>query len=175
MAKLAGLYQFPFGISGSFAFQARDGYVTPPFVEVYQDNIGWANLNANEPGNIGKFGGRRLPNFYELSLRIEKTFTVTEKLRFTVAAADCFSILTRPRPWNAPEPGGRQRLRTNARILNPRVFPRGVRASSKTTPIKQMLEPLPARPGGAHFFPGEGLRPWNSRVGSVTMRSGVKG
>jgi hypothetical protein len=127
MAKLAGLYQFPYGISGSFAFQARDGYVTPPFVEVYQDNIGWANLNANEAGNIGKFGGRRLPNFYEFSFRIEKTFNVTEKLRFT-AAADCFNVfnsntaLEQLLNLEAGSSFGQTR-----RILNPRVFRVGLR------------------------------------------------
>lgn len=127
MAKLAGLYQFPYGISGSLAFQAREGYVTPPFVEVYQDNLGWTNLNANEEGNIGKFGGRRLPDFFELSLRIEKTFNVTEKLRFT-AAADCFNV------FNSAT-GLEQLLNLESgaafgqtrRILNPRVFRVGLR------------------------------------------------
>ena len=127
MAKLAGLYQFPFGLAGSFALQARDGYVTPPFVEVYQDNIGWTNLNANEPGNIGKFGGRRLPNFYELSLRIEKTFNVTEKLRFT-AAVDCFNVFNSATALEQLlnlESGSS--FGQTRRILNPRVFRAGVR------------------------------------------------
>jgi hypothetical protein len=127
MAKLAGLYQFPWGISGSFAFQARDGYVTPPYVEVYQENVNYINLNANAAGDIGKFGGRRLPNFYELSLRIEKTFNVSEKLRFT-AAADCFNVfnsataLEEQLNLESPATFGQTR-----RILNPRVFRAGVR------------------------------------------------
>jgi len=127
MAKLAGLYQFPYGISASFAFQARDGYVTPPFVEVYQDNLNYVNLNANAPGEIGKFGGRRLPNFYELSLRFEKTFNVSEKLRFSVAG-DCFNVfnsataLEQLLNLEAGSDFGQTR-----RILNPRVFRAGVR------------------------------------------------
>jgi Carboxypeptidase regulatory-like domain len=127
MARLAGLYQFPYGIAASFAFQARDGYVTPPFVEVYQDEIGWTNLNANEPGNIGKFGDRRLPNFYELSLRLEKTFNVSDKLRFSVAG-DCFNVfnsntaLEQLLNLEAGSLYGQTR-----RILNPRVFRAGVR------------------------------------------------
>jgi len=127
MAKLAGLYQFPFGISGSFAFQARDGYVFPPFMQVYASNIGWTNLRANEAGTIGKFGGRRLPNFYELSLRVEKTFNVTEKLRFTVAG-DCFNVFNAA---TALEKQGRLNssyFDGTMRILNPRVFRFGVRA-----------------------------------------------
>jgi len=126
MAKLAGLYQFPFGISGSFAFQARNGYVTPPFVEVYQDNVGWTNLNANKEGNIGKFGGRRLPNFYELSLRVEKTFNVTETLRFT-AAADCFNVFNSATALEQLLNMESSSFGQTRRILNPRVFRVGVR------------------------------------------------
>jgi hypothetical protein len=126
MAKLAGLYQFPFGLSGSFALQARDGYVFPPFIQVYETNIGWTNMRANEAGNIGKFGDRRLPNFYELSLRIEKTFNVTEKVRFTVAG-DCFNVFNAA---TALEQQGRlssSYFGGTQRILNPRVFRAGVR------------------------------------------------
>jgi hypothetical protein len=126
MAKLAGLYQFPFGISGSFAFQAREGYVLPPFMQVYADNIGWTNMRANEPGNIGKFGDRRLPNFYELSLGVEKTFNVTETLRFTVAG-DCFNVFNSA---TALEQQGRlssSYFEGTMRILNPRVFRVGIR------------------------------------------------
>jgi len=126
MAKLAGLYQFPYGISGSFAFQAREGYVLPPFMTVSATRIGNINVNANEPGNIGKFGDRRLPNFYELSLRIEKTFNVSEKLRFTFAG-DCFNVFNAA---TALEQQGRlssSYFGGTMRILNPRVFRAGVR------------------------------------------------
>jgi hypothetical protein len=126
MAKLAGLYQFPFGISGSFAFQAREGYVLPPFMQVYANNIGWTNLRANEAGNIGKFGDRRLPNFFELSLRVERTFNVTETLRFTIAG-DCFNVFNSA---TALEQQGRlssSYFEGTMRILNPRVFRVGVR------------------------------------------------
>ena len=34
MVKLSGLYQFPYGINGCFTFLAREGYVTPPYVQV---------------------------------------------------------------------------------------------------------------------------------------------
>jgi hypothetical protein len=126
MAKLAGLYQFPYGIGAAFAFQARDGYVTPPFVEVYQDNIGWTNLNANEAGNIGKLGGRRLPNFYELSLRLEKTFNVAEKLRFTIAG-DCFNVFNSNTALEQLLNLESSSFGQTRRILNPRVFRVGIR------------------------------------------------
>jgi hypothetical protein len=127
MAKLAGLYQFPYGISGSFAFQARDGYVYPPFVEIYRDNIGWTNIYSNEIGEIGKFGDLRLPNFYELSLRFEKTFNVNEKLRFTVAG-DCFNVFNSATALEHQANLESSRFGQTQRILNPRVFRVGVRA-----------------------------------------------
>ena len=126
MAKLAGLYQFPYGISGSFALQARDGYVFPPFIQVYENNIGWTNMRANEAGTIGKFGDRRLPNFYELSLRVEKTFNVSEKLRFTVAG-DCFNIFNAATPLELQGRLSSSYFAGTQRILNPRVFRFGVR------------------------------------------------
>jgi hypothetical protein len=127
MAKLAGLYQFPYGIAGSFAFQAREGYVTPPFVQVYRTRIGWTNINANAEGEIGKFGDRRLPNFYELSLRIEKTFNVSEKLRFTVAG-DCFNVFNAATGLEQLLDLTSSSFGQTRRILNPRVFRVGVRA-----------------------------------------------
>ncbi len=127
MAKLAGLYQFPYGISGSFALQARDGYVYPPFVEIYRDNIGWTNIYSNQIGEIGKFGDLRLPNFYELSLRFEKTFNVNEKLRFTVAG-DCFNVFNSATALEHQANLESSRFGQTQRILNPRVFRVGVRA-----------------------------------------------
>ena len=127
MAKLAGLYQFPYGIAGSFAFQAREGYVTPPFVQVYRTRIGWSNVNATGPDDIGKFGDRRLPNFYELSLRFEKTFNVSEKLRFTFAA-DCFNVFNSATGLEQLLDLTSTNFGQTRRILNPRVFRFGVRA-----------------------------------------------
>jgi hypothetical protein len=126
MGKLSGLYQFPYGISLSFAFNARDGYVFPPFVQVYRSNVGWTNINANEPGQIGKFGDRRLPNFYELSLRIEKTFNLSEKLRFTVAG-DCFNVFNSATALEEQANLESGVFGETQRILNPRVFRFGVR------------------------------------------------
>jgi hypothetical protein len=126
MGKLAGLYQFPYGISLSFAFQARQGYVFPPNASVYRNNLGWGSAYATSAGNIGKFGDKRLPNFYELSLRVEKTFNVAEKLRVTVAG-DCFNV------FNSATALEQQSRLTSAiygqtmRILNPRVFRFGAR------------------------------------------------
>ena len=128
MVKLSGLYQFPYGIAVSVAFNAREGYVYPPFINLYRSNIGWTNINANAVGEIGKFGGDRLPNFYELNLRVEKTFKVSDTLRTTVSV-DCFNVfnsatsLSVQAQLDAADPSFGQTLR----ILNPRIFRAGVR------------------------------------------------
>jgi hypothetical protein len=126
MAKLAGLYQFKYGISLSFAFQARSGYVLPPFVQVYRTNIGWSNINANEPGVIGKFGERRLPTFTELSLRVEKTFNLSEKFRLTIAG-DCFNVFNSNTALEQQGDLSSPDFLQTLRILNPRVFRFGAR------------------------------------------------
>lgn len=126
MFRMAGLYQFPGGISGSFAFQAREGYVYPPFNQVYREGFGWSNIYSNQIGEIGKFGDQRLPNFYELSLRVEKTFNVSEKLRFTVAG-DCFNIFNSATALEKQANLLSSRFGMTQRILNPRVFRVGIR------------------------------------------------
>ena len=126
MAKLAGLYQFPYGIAASFALQARDGYVTPTYTTVATDNLGDLSIYANSASEIGKFGDVRLPAFVELSFRVEKVFNVTDKLRFSVGA-DCFNVFNSATALeeiiqlDSPDFG------TPLRILNPRVFRIGVR------------------------------------------------
>ena len=126
MVKMAGLYQFPYGLSASFAFQARQGYVYPPFNQVYRWGYGWTNIYSNEIGEIGKFGDQRLPNFYELSLRAEKTFNVSEKLKFTFAA-DCFNVFNSATALERQADLTSARFGMTQRILNPRVFRFGVR------------------------------------------------
>jgi len=126
MGKLAGLYQFKYGISVSFAFQIRSGYVLPPFVQVYRNQIGWSDVNANEPGNIGKFGDRRLPTFAELSLRVEKTFNLSEKFRLTVAG-DCFNVFNSNTALEQQGDLSSPDFLQTLRILNPRVFRFGAR------------------------------------------------
>jgi len=123
---MAGLYQFPGGVSGSFAFQAREGYVYPPFNQAYRNGFGWSNIYSNEIGEIGKFGDQRLPNFYELSLRMEKTFNVSDKLRFTVAG-DCFNVFNSATALERQADLTSSRFGMTQRILNPRVFRVGIR------------------------------------------------
>ncbi|MHB8056034.1 MAG: TonB-dependent receptor, partial [Candidatus Aminicenantales bacterium] len=126
MAKMAGLYQFPYGIAVSFAFQARDGYVLPEYVTVNARNIGSQSVYGVAAGEVGKFGDTRLPAFAELSLRLEKVFNVTEKLRFSVGA-DCFNVFNSATALEQVGSLSSVWLGQARRILNPRVFRFGVR------------------------------------------------
>ncbi|MHB8056053.1 MAG: hypothetical protein ACYDH3_12485, partial [Candidatus Aminicenantales bacterium] len=126
MAKLAGLYQFPYGIAASFAFQARDGYVIPEYVTVSARNVGSIYVYGTGTGTVGKFGDTRLPAFAELSLRVEKVFNVTEKLRFSIGA-DCFNVFNSATALEQVNSLSSVWLGQARRILNPRVFRLGVR------------------------------------------------
>ncbi|MGA2363267.1 MAG: carboxypeptidase regulatory-like domain-containing protein [Candidatus Aminicenantales bacterium] len=132
MFKLAGLYQFPYGIAASFAFNAREGYVYPPYVWEYESNIGWVEMNATKAGEVGKFGDTRLPNFYELNLHLEKMFTISNSLHVT-AAIDCFNVfnsataLSVQAELDATDTNGNSTYGQTLRILNPRIFRAGVR------------------------------------------------
>lgn len=123
--KLSGLYQFPFGVNLSMVFRAREGYVRGTYVMANRPNIGFARVYGNPDGG-GKFGDERLPNFYEIDLRIEKPFQIAEKSR-VILSADAFNA------FNNDHVLSRQDLITSTifdrptRILDPRVFRFGVR------------------------------------------------
>jgi hypothetical protein len=126
MFKLSGLYQFPYGIAASFAFNAREGYVYPAYVQTYIGNVGWNNINATSEGVIGKFGDNRLPNFYDLNLHLEKMFPVGGLLRVT-ASVDCFNVFNSSTALSVQSALDSTVYGRTLRILNPRVFRAGVR------------------------------------------------
>jgi hypothetical protein len=92
MFKLAGLYQFPLGFNFSFNINGRQGYPYLPWSSVYKPNVGWANVYAQDLSghNIGKFGDRRLPNFFDANLRLEKVFGITDTMS-AVLGVDLFN------------------------------------------------------------------------------------
>ncbi len=100
MAKLAGLYQFPYGISGSFAFQARDGYVTPPFVQVYRDNLGWTNINANERARSASSATGDCPTSTSSACASRRRST-SPRSSASPWPATASTSSTRPRPSNS--------------------------------------------------------------------------
>lgn len=128
MAKLTGLYQFPYGINASFSFLAREGYVYPTYVKQRVANLSSNyNLYGNDGGG-GKFGDSRLPNFFEVNLRVEKVFNVFENAT-VIVSADAFNALNINTTLSVSgQITATDYLRTK-RIVNPRVFRFGVRFS----------------------------------------------
>ncbi len=125
MAKLTGMYQFPYGFNLSASMTARDGYVVLPYQDVYKDNIGWGRVYANEPGNPGKFGDARLPALAVVNVRLEKVFNLSETMSVAVGV-DAFNLLNvataLSQQTNLTSPTFRQTMR----IVNPRVLRFGV-------------------------------------------------
>ena len=125
MGKLTGLYQFPFGINGSFTFVAREGYVLPTYVQVSMPRIGRRNLYGHEGGG-GLFGDTRLSNFTELNLRVEKVFQLAGATT-VVVAADAFNALNSNTTLAKVGLITSTKFMVPQRILNPRVFRFGIR------------------------------------------------
>jgi hypothetical protein len=126
MFKLAGLYQFPYGINVAFTFLGREGYVYPTYVK---QNIPRYSSSANlygEKGGGGNFGDHRLPNFLELNLRLEKTFNVMENATVTISA-DAFNALNSNTSLSKIGQITSTQFEITKRIINPRVFRFGVR------------------------------------------------
>jgi hypothetical protein len=79
MVKLTGMYQFPYGISLTTFFQAREGN-PQPLRNTARLNQGQIYLYE---GN-SKLGDRRLPTFWMLNLGLEKTFKITDIVTTTL-------------------------------------------------------------------------------------------
>jgi len=119
--KFSGLYQMPYGFNIAGVFRAREGYIIAAYEDIYLPGIGTRSIYGP-----GKFGDLRLPNFWELDLRLEKVWNVTETST-VVFAVDAFNIT------NSAHVLKEQQVLTAAnygdplRILNPRVIRFGVR------------------------------------------------
>ncbi len=88
VAKISGLYELPLGISISGVVLARDGYPIRPYNVVNLPGIGDENIYGN-PG--GKFGDVRLPAFWTLSFRVEKTVNISDTASVALAM-DAFNV-----------------------------------------------------------------------------------
>jgi len=129
MAKLAGLYQFPYGINASFTFVARDGYVVPYYTRVTGvPRVGTVTLYGRKDGSKTKFGDDRLPTFYVLNFRLEKSFHIFDSA-MVVLAVDAFNALNNNHTLAVDNYLKSPDLGMTMRILNPRVFRFGIRFS----------------------------------------------
>ncbi len=119
--KFSGLYQMPYGFNIAGVFRAREGYIIPTNEQVYMPGIGTRELYGP-----GKFGDERLPAFWELDLRLEKVFNVTETST-VVFAVDAFNITNSAHVLKEEPRLTAATYGDPLRILNPRVIRFGVR------------------------------------------------
>ncbi len=121
MFKLAGLYQFPLGFNFSFNVNGRQGYPYLPWVSVNKPNVGWDNVYANDlsGGDVGKFGDKRLPNFFIGNLRLEKVFKATETMS-VILGIDLFNAFNSSAAVSYQNSLVSPDLGRALRIINPR-------------------------------------------------------
>ena len=126
MFKMAGLYQLPYGINAAFTFLGREGYITPQYVKQNTPRVSTSMNLYGHSGGGGKFGDVRLPNFFELNLRVEKVFNVLESATVTISA-DAFNALNSNTSLSKIGQITSTQYGITKRIVNPRVFRFGVR------------------------------------------------
>jgi uncharacterized protein YejL (UPF0352 family) len=124
--KLSGLVQLPLDINLSGVFNAREGYVRPTYQMVLMPGIGTQELYGSPDGAKGKYGDERLPNYYVLNLRMEKTFAVSDRSSVALGV-DAFNLLNSSHALKQENSIIANNFGQELRILNPRVFRFGVR------------------------------------------------
>jgi hypothetical protein len=125
MAKISGLYQLPYGFNVSAVFRAREGYVIRDYENVYLPGVGTREIYGSLDGP-GLFGDHRLPAFWELDLRLEKVFAVTETSS-VVFAVDAFNVTNSAHVLKEQALLSATNYGDPLRILNPRVIRFGIR------------------------------------------------
>ena len=125
MAKLSGLYQLPYGINITGVLSAREGYVTP-YYELTSRPVGLGTTAIYEPGK--KMGDDRLPNFWMLSLGLEKSFKVSDTASATLFV-DVYNVTNNVTTLKVETRLGRTTTDNILRVLNPGLFQFGVRVN----------------------------------------------
>ena len=120
--KLSGLYQMPYGFNIAGVFRAREGYMNRPYERIALPGIG----GTSSIYGPGKFGDSRLPSFWELDLRLEKVWNVTET-SYVAFAVDAFNITNSAHVLKEESQLTATAYGNPLRILNPRVIRFGIR------------------------------------------------
>jgi len=124
-SNIGSLYQFPFGINLSGVFMAREGYVIPTYTLVNIPGIAQTEVYGSPDGQ-GKYGDERLPNYYVINLRLEKSFQVSDSST-VVIAADAFNVSNAAHSLKKEAQIDAPNFNQDLLILNPRVFKFSIR------------------------------------------------
>jgi hypothetical protein len=90
MAKLQGLYLFPWDINFAMTFFAREGWIMREYITVVDYNAP-NPLSRSARAYIGKYGNLRLKPLYSFSVRLEKRVVIADKGKIYVMM-DLFNL-----------------------------------------------------------------------------------
>jgi len=117
LAKVGGVYQAPFDVNLSAFYNARQGYIFEPFVQVPSRLYNGGSVNVL----LDPVGSNRLPTFQNLDFKLERPIKVGT-VRF-VPSMDIFNLVN----TNTILALQRQQNATNANNISQVVAPRVVR------------------------------------------------
>jgi hypothetical protein len=101
MAKLNGLYQFPFGITAGFSYEGRQGWIQAETFRIVDYTL--PNPLSNSAILLmSPFGSNRLPFLHKLNFRLEKMFRLGDNGSIH-AMVDIFNILNADTPIDRTE------------------------------------------------------------------------
>jgi hypothetical protein len=124
MAKLGFAYQFPYRINLGGTLVARDGFISR---ERYIDyDVERNEIEDNPSVYAGPYGSHRLPTFFLLNLRLDKTFAIGEKLALTIAI-DAFNIFNANTTLSHEDIVSRDTYQQIFQYISPRIFRIGAR------------------------------------------------
>ncbi len=138
MAKLSALYQMPWGIAVSMTLQAREGWKIPHYITLaFADEESWEGLYRSNVVYLQPTTKDRLPNYRNLSFRIEKSMALgSGRVTLMADIFNAFNWATVNRAYDAYLGTyyvdtdvfvANSSSRVYSEILNPRVLRFGVR------------------------------------------------
>jgi hypothetical protein len=96
MAKLSALYQLPFGFNVSGTFNAREGWSIPVYFTLYNRDSPNPTAGTGVTVYTQNQTDKKLPTFYDVSLRIEKKIAIGAGRMYLMA--DVFNLLNSNMP-----------------------------------------------------------------------------
>jgi len=129
MFKLNGLMELPWGINLAGKLYAREGYVFPEVITLYDAGIygGRRNWDADDPVSLtSEFGSQRYPVFWMVDLRLEKAVPL-KNMGTLIFSLDAFNITNNNMTLSKGNDLSISDYDIPLTILNPRVIRLGVR------------------------------------------------
>jgi hypothetical protein len=117
LAKVSGMYQFPYAINVSAFYNARQGYIFEPFVRVPSRSFNGGQVDVL----LDQVGDNRLPNFQNLDLHVERPIAFAGT--HVIPSVDLFNVGN----WNSVQAYQRQQNANNANNISAVVAPRVLR------------------------------------------------